>query len=109
MKTSAAEKAQRLLSDKRNIFAGAWVQRGRILGYIHDRRWGLEGKQQPVVAETEVRLPLKAAPGGITIEWWDADRGVILQREQRQHEGGEMRFEVPAFRRHLAMKVYRNQ
>ncbi len=42
--------------------------------------------------------------GGFEIEWWEADRGLVVTRQSIVHAGGQLDLTVPGFARHLAFK-----
>jgi len=43
----------------------------------------------------------------MTVEWWDCDRGEVLERTVIAHPGGALTLSAPAFSRHLAFKLSR--
>lgn len=90
-----------------DLFAAAWARPGRILAYIHDLRWGRQGGKASTVPPTRMTIPISGEPGPVVVEWWDADRGEILERASLAYTGGPMEIAVPAFRRHLAVKIQR--
>ena len=99
-------RAQRIQADDSRVLAGAWIRKGRIIAYLHDRQWGLEGLSQRVVQTT--MYSGKGCCWHIEkMEWWDADRGTILRQQELQHAGGPIILTVPPFQRHIACKIIR--
>jgi hypothetical protein len=46
-------------------------------------------------------------PGPMRIEWWNADTGALLEREDVVHLGGRLVLESASFQRHVAFKLVR--
>ncbi len=89
------------------LWSRAWVRPGRILGYCSDSEWTMDGLIMDERSDARIILGEQVKPGAMDLEWWDADRGVILNRETITHAGGPLRLSPPAFRRHLGFKVVR--
>lgn len=87
------------------LWCRAWLRPGRALGYLLDEAWGRGGAERSIAAAT-VRLT-EVRPGPLAVEWWDADRGLVLERRELAHPGGTLALAPPAFRRHLAFKLMR--
>lgn len=89
------------------LWCRAWVRPGRLLGYCLDRGWGFDGERDPEHTAAEVVIGDDVAEGAITVEWWDAERGTIVDRQAVTHDGGRLALRPPPFRRHIAFKLYR--
>ncbi|TVR46539.1 MAG: hypothetical protein EA402_02480 [Planctomycetota bacterium] len=87
-------------------WASAWVQPGRVLGYIAHEEWLYHGTSSE--AET-VGIPIGEAvqAGPMELEWWCADGGGVLGRQSFQHPGGPLQLEATAVRDHRAFKLWR--
>lgn len=90
------------------LWARAWVRPGRLLAYILDAGWGSRGgpagEHRP-----RVRIGDRVGAGTIACEWWCPSRGLILARQRVVHGGGRLDLDAPAFRRHLALKMWREE
>lgn len=109
LRSSSASKAGTIALDARapggTCWARAWVRPGRLLGYLCDLGWANGGG---TTRREGVLLRLgPVAPGPARLEWWDADRGLVLAREAIRHEQGDLTLAVPPFSRHLALKLWR--
>jgi hypothetical protein len=80
-----------------------------MLGYILDQGWGRVGGQGEMVPTTQVILGESVRPGPVWIAWWDADTGLELARTRLDHTGGRLSAACPAFRRHIAFKLWRDE
>jgi hypothetical protein len=89
------------------LWARAWTRPGRMLAYVQDVEWASGRSGGNRIEGASVRLGAAVAPGAITCEWWDADRGVVREHIVIQHPGGPLTLPVPAFARHCAVKVWR--
>ncbi|MBA3686597.1 MAG: hypothetical protein H0W72_15345, partial [Planctomycetes bacterium] len=88
------------------LWCRCWQKPGRILGYALDTAWVRRGG--PAGAHAQLKIPLGAiAAGSVAIEWWDADRGVVLDRATIAHPGGDLVLAGPPLIRHLAFKLTR--
>lgn len=87
--------------------ATCWSRPGRRLGYVIDRSWGATGL--PIRQHTGVRVDQgeQVPPGPLELEWWDADRGAVVQRRSWDHPGGPLSLEAPPFTSHIAFKLWR--
>jgi hypothetical protein len=92
---------------ERQLWCRAWARPGRMLGYIVDRTWGMGGDASQL-ADTTLSIGDDIKAGSMTIAWWDADRGVVLQTQQFTHPGGTLVLRPPSFSRHLAFKLWRS-
>jgi hypothetical protein len=93
-----------------NLWAQAWVRPGRVLGYVLDRSWQQGG--QPVLhqaASADIIIGSQVPQGACRVQWWDADSGALIADTALAHPGGELRLPCPAFRRHLAFKLWRGR
>jgi len=88
------------------LWCRAWARPGRLLGYLLDQAWGL-GKGERELSGVTIGIASNARPGTMTVEWWDADRGVLIERAELAHPGGTLELHPPPFRRHLAFKLMR--
>ncbi len=88
------------------LWCRAWARRGRILGYVVDRAWSL-GEATGAVSDGVLLPSAAAAPGAMTIAWWDADRGCELSRRDFTHGGGLLELPIPPFTGHVAFKLWR--
>ena len=88
-------------------WARAWSRPGRMLGYLLDEAWIADGSDTPPHDNTQILIGEQVAPGTMTVAWWDADRGVELSRTVITHAGGALRLTAPAWRHHLAFKLWR--
>lgn len=91
----------------RQIWTRAWARPGTILAYCIDYEWGRDGTSQPLHQGLSIVVSKQARAGDIALEWWDASLGTIIQQQTIQHQGGELRLQVPDFRRHIAFKLKR--
>jgi len=89
------------------IWARAWAGPGRMLGHLIDERWGRSGGSGSEVPAGEIVLGEGVAAGTVRWSWWNADTGEELSRGSLDHGGGRLAIPRPAFRRHLAVKVWR--
>ncbi|MBA3684707.1 MAG: hypothetical protein H0W72_05635, partial [Planctomycetes bacterium] len=89
------------------LWCRAWSRPGRMLGYVLDRAWGFAGGDGQRLAVGELVVGESVAPGELSLEWWDCDRGEIVERRQVSHAGGRLALPMPAFQRHLAFKLVR--
>jgi hypothetical protein len=78
---------------------GAIVRPGRILGYCCDGAWTYDGLVDEQRSGVRIVLGEQVKPGAMEIEWWDADRGVLLNTESLAHAGGPLALTPPTFRR----------
>jgi hypothetical protein len=90
------------------LWCRAWSRPGRALGYLLDNDWGRGGVER-AIGGAGVRLPGEVKAGAMRLEWWDADRGVVVQRKDFEHPGGTLDLPAPDFRRHLAFKLIRTK
>lgn len=89
------------------LWSRAWAGPGRMLGYILDQGWGRVGGQGEMIASSPVILGESVRPGPVWIAWWDASNGLELSRTRIDHAGGRLSVACPAFRRHVAFKLWR--
>ena len=89
------------------LWCRAWLRPGRSLGYVLDRGWGKNGGNGQAISGATLRLGSEVAAGTMRLQWWDADRGVILADQTLTHTGGRLQLAPPEFRRHLAFKLWR--
>ena len=85
----------------------AWTGPGRMLGYVLDIRWGINGGDGEEVSGYNLVAGETVAAGSLVLEWWDPDRGERLGSSRISHPGGRLVLPTPAFRRHLAFKLRR--
>ena len=85
----------------------AWSRPGRLLGYLLDEPWQATGEDTPPREATVVTIGEEITPGGMTVSWWDADAGREVSRVDIDHPGGPLRLTSPAWRHHLAFKLWR--
>jgi hypothetical protein len=89
------------------LWARAWVRPGRLLGYVLDAAWGTDGGPSRSHGSAEIVVGTAIQAGRINVEWWNADRGVVVERTTIRHPGGQLVLPVPLFRRHMAFKMTR--
>jgi hypothetical protein len=89
------------------LWARAWSRPGRILGYLLDHEWGLFGEVKRTHPDVRVRVGDSIQPGAMVAEWWDADAGAMVRRDEIAHPGGALDLAAPPFARHLAFKLMR--
>ena len=89
------------------LWAACWSRPGRRLGYLLDRDWGGSGDDARIWDGITVDHGAEVPPGPVGLEWWDPDRGAILERRVWKHPGGALTVTAPPFRRHLAFKLWR--
>lgn len=87
------------------LWCRVWLRPGRGLGYLLDEGWG-RGEPERTIPAAAVRMN-EVRPGAMSVEWWDADRGRVLERREIAHPGGTLTLVPPAFARHLAFKLMR--
>jgi hypothetical protein len=87
------------------LWCRAWKRPTRMLGYLVDRNWGMHGGAAP--PHEDARIPVgPLAAGTWTVEWWDADDGVAIKRDELASDGTTpMTLSAPPFKRHLAFKL----
>ncbi len=88
------------------LWCRAWSRPGRLLGYLLDQAWGM-GRGEREVGGAVITIAANAHPGAMAVEWWDADRGVLIARVDLLHAGGTLELHPPPFHRHLAFKLLR--
>ncbi len=103
--TPAKPAAQRA---SRNLWTQLWARPGRILGYILDERWGYNGLRDPTIEDAVITVGTAIGPGTMTVEWWHAETGDILNTHTWQHPGGALNISPPPFARHIAFKLWRH-
>ncbi len=89
------------------VWARAWARRGRVLGYVVDRKWGADGIEAGTIAGATIDLGAHVAAGDLELSWWDAMRGVPISTTRITHAGGSLQVPIPTFAHHLAFKVVR--
>ncbi len=89
------------------LWCRAWAKPGRLLGYLMEETWQAVGSDTPERRATRLSVGDQIAAGTMAIAWWDADRGVELERRDLIHPGGALTIEVPPWRHHLAFKLWR--
>jgi hypothetical protein len=89
------------------LWARAWCRRGRMLGYLVDVAWGLTGSSSAQYKGVQLTIGTGIPEGDMRIEWWDADKGDVIESGNHVHPGGAMVLTPPAFRHHLAFKMWR--
>jgi hypothetical protein len=89
------------------LWARAWTGPGRMLGYILDQDWARSGGQGDAITSAQAVLGEVVRPGQMHLAWWDADSGEVLSQQSIAHAGGRLAVAIPAFRRHLAFKLWR--
>lgn len=88
------------------IWCRAWQRKGRMLGYAVDHGWAMQGGDANERSGGQIEFG-SVNPGPMTLQWWDADRGTVVSALRLDHAGGQLRADVPAFRRHIAFKLWR--
>lgn len=91
------------------FWSRAWVRPGRMLGYVLDHDWGVLGEVDREHKGVKVRIGEQVAAGRMAVEWWDAEKGGRIGREEIVHPGGTLDLAAPAFKRHLAYKLVRHK
>lgn len=89
------------------VWAQAWSRPGRLLGYALDRNWGSRGGESAQRSGIQLILSGGVAAGAMQLEWWDADRGTVLERQSIAHPGGTLTLTAPPWQRHIACKLWR--
>ena len=89
------------------VWAACWSRPGRRLGYLMDRAWGGTGDDARTWTGVAVEHGAEVPPGPVAVEWWDPDRGEVVQRQTWEHAGGALTATAPPFQRHLAFKLWR--
>ncbi|TVR40129.1 MAG: hypothetical protein EA402_14030 [Planctomycetota bacterium] len=100
-------RAVRLQTDTHGSWAAAWVKPGHLLGYIQDSAWGFDGRLASDQQRHRITIGNAVEAGKLQLEWWDADRGILLSTDTISHPGGRLDLQTPAYRRHLAWKLTR--
>jgi hypothetical protein len=88
------------------LWCRAWSRPGRMLGYLLDQAWGM-GKGERELSGVTIAIAADAHAGAMAVEWWDADRGTLIERRDLVHPGGSLELHPPPFHRHLAFKLMR--
>jgi hypothetical protein len=89
-----------------NIWCGAWARPGRILGYAFDTAWARKGAVSGPIDGARITVG-DSQPGPIRVEWWDPEKGVVLDKKAFAHTGGMLTIATPPFERHVAFKLWR--
>jgi hypothetical protein len=89
------------------LWCRGWSRPGRMLGYLMDQDWGRRGREAPSHEGAAIEIGSNITPGRMTVEWWDADAGAWNRVVPIDHPGGALRLQPPAFQRHIAFKLYR--
>ena len=92
-----------------NLWARAWARPGRIMAYVMDARWGMDGARQNLISDGRLKVGSKVKAGEMTVEYWDASLGRVIERKVINHPGGNLTLQLPAFRRHIAVKCWRHK
>ena len=90
-----------------SLWCRAWSKPGRLLGYLMEEAWQADGSNTPLRTHTQLSVGDQIAAGNMTVTWWDADRGVEVERHDMVHPGGPLNLTVPPWRHHLAFKLWR--
>jgi hypothetical protein len=88
------------------LWAKAWQRPGRLLGYVLDQQWGIHGGNAEAYVGVGITVGV-VSPGKMQLEWWDADTGTVISRQRLEHDGGALTLTSPAWRRHVAFKLWR--
>ena len=88
------------------MWCRAWSRPGRMLGYVSDPLWLRSGVDSGAISHARITLG-EVGAGGMSVEWWDADRGSLLARHAIVHPGGPLVLTPPTFSRHLGWKLIR--
>lgn len=89
------------------LWCRAWSRPGRMLGYLLDREWGMNGGPGHPITGSSIVISDDAKSGTVHLEWWDADHGKVIAEQTLTHPGGRLAVTVPEFSRHLAFKLWR--
>ncbi len=84
----------------------AWVQPGRMLGYVVDAVYAGTGVTHPA-ASVDILLGDDISAGSMQLQWVDPDTGLTLELVHLEHPGGPLHLTTPAFADHLAWKLWR--
>ena len=90
-----------------DLWCRAWSRPGRMLGYVLDRPWGLNGGPGHPQTGVTIEVSDDAKAGTMHLEWWNADLGSIITEKTIEHPGGKLVIAAPTFSRHLAYKLWR--
>ncbi|NRA38679.1 MAG: hypothetical protein HRU15_11105, partial [Planctomycetes bacterium] len=90
-----------------DIWTYAWAKPGCILGYAIEQRWAESGRAHDLIEDAYIHISKKSQAGVLVLEWWDANTGDVIARENINHPGGLLEIKVPKFRRHIAFKLKR--
>ena len=91
----------------KDIWSRAWAMPGYILGYCVDFEWADKGTSQALHQQLSIVISKQTRAGTLLLEWWDPQTGNIIGKHTFEHAGGELRIQLPDFRRHLAFKLKR--
>lgn len=89
------------------LWSRAWTGKGRMLGYALDTRWGMAGGDAEELSGAGLLLGDPVGAGRMRLQWWDADSGIRISERAFDHPGGRLVIAAPAFRRHIAFKLWR--
>ena len=92
---------------RQRLWSCAWVRPGRILAYVMDKHWGAYGNRTALIEQAHLHIGKNVKSGAMHVEWWDASQGARIGQQRIQHPGGKLTLTMPAFRRHLACKIWR--
>jgi hypothetical protein len=87
------------------LWVRAWKRPGRLLGYVLDQDWGQLGEVERTQTDVVVHAGTDIPAGMFTVEWWDAETGLILSTVSVDHLQGPLDLHAPTFAHHLAFKV----
>lgn len=103
---SNAAHARRLRTGQSNLWATTWVHPKRILGYLLHHPWGFDGSAADQELQSTLRIHHADSQGVWVWQWWDADRGTLLEAHEVEVDNQILSITTPRFRRHLAFKVF---
>jgi hypothetical protein len=95
-------------SHSTQLWCGAWVRPGRILGYAFDTAWARKGAAADPIEGARITIG-DGKPGPMRVEWWDPEKGTVFSERTFEHAGGALSVDVPRFERHMAFKLWRER
>ena len=101
--------AHKLLSSQDKSWAGAWGNNQRLLGYAVNKSWSFDGSMKDTTFQSTITIPkelVDSSAKSLVIEWWDADKGVLLKSLTIANPQQQLALKTPPFKRHIAFKIF---
>lgn len=89
------------------LWCRAWVNPGRVFGYVVDDVFASTGKEV-AIASGSIDIGNQIEPGRMQVRWFHADTGLILVTQTMEHRGGPLTLSAPPFSGHLVFVLQRS-